>query len=117
MKKVFLSAVSMAVSINAFASAPLTCKPASDNSYFTDDVKVEAISAKQISVNGTKLTLDNTYKPRNPTGYQRFKGDTETASQWSDSGDVQIFYDGASRLKFTVRGEMFISETFTCSSK
>ncbi len=104
----------MLLSVNAFAGTSMICEPYKSNDYFTENVDLKVVSAKTIKVNLVELALDDTYRPRTQTAYNRFAGDTSKASEWADSGDVQIFFDGKSHLKFTVRGETFISETFTC---
>ncbi len=96
------------------ASTKLTCEPSKKNNYFTDSVELVVVSGKTIQVNGIKLKLDPSYEARYKTDYERYVGKTDEATQWSDSGSTEVFYNGDSKLKFTIRGEMFISETFTC---
>jgi hypothetical protein len=101
---------------SAFADSELTCVPAETNGYFTENVSLRVVNSRSIKVNKVVLDLDANYRPRYPTRYKHYIGDTDEATQWSDSGLTEVFYDGATRLKFTIRGEMYISETFKCKA-
>lgn len=117
MKTIVLSFVAIIyLSLSSYASTnDIICTPNSNNSYFQDPVSLRIESDTKINVNGVNLKLDTTYKPRKKNkNKKRYVGDTEKASQWSDSGYVEVFYNGKDRLSFSIRGEMYIIEDFSC---
>jgi hypothetical protein len=105
----------LSLSMAALAGAKYTCEPFANNSYFTDNATLEVLSASSIVVNGTRLNIDKSYDPRTMLGFERFLGDTNKATKWIDSGNVEVLLKPETkRLVFQVRGDDFIKESFSC---
>lgn len=107
--------VALGIACQTFAADPFKCQPDRTNQYFTDAVSVKILDSHSIEVNGVPLQIDLSYKPRTASTYKRYEGKTSRASEWSDSGVVEIYFDSPKKkLRFIVRGEMFIDEWFRC---
>ncbi len=115
MKTVLFSLALLSPLMAHAAEENLSCKPAANNSSFTENVSLAVLSASEIEVNKVKLKLDETYAPRTMKDFKRYVGDTTSATGWSDSGSVEVLYSAKEkRLNFRVQGEAFTNEFFSC---